>query len=145
MSQVRPKLRDAWRRLRGGELTPGRAAASIAIGLAIGVTPLWGLHWAFVLAVCVPLKLDAAVAFLASNVSLPFIAPFLSLAEIEIGAWARTGRGVAIDAAELRAHGVGAFVAELAIGTAIFAPIVAAVGGAIAYALVAWRASKRGA
>jgi uncharacterized protein (DUF2062 family) len=133
---TRPKLKEAWRRLRGGEVTPWRAAASVAVGLAIGVTPLWGLHWAIVLVVCVPLRLDAAIAFLASNISLPFVAPFLTLTEIEIGSWARTGHGVALDAQEIRAHGVGAFAAELGIGTAIFAPAIAAVGGAIAYAVV---------
>ena len=135
----RPRLKEAWRRLRGGDLTPWRAAASVAVGLAIGVTPLWGAHWAIVLAVCVPLRLDAPIAFLASNISLPFIAPFLTVAEIEIGAWVRTGHAIAIDRDEIRAHGVGAFVAELAIGTALLAPAIAALGGAIAYALVAWR------
>jgi uncharacterized protein (DUF2062 family) len=139
MAEARPRLKEAWRRLRGGELTPWRAAASVAVGLAIGVTPLWGVHWAIVLAVCVPLRLDAPIAFLASNISLPFIAPFLTFAEIEIGAWVRTGHAIAIDREEIRAHGAGAFVAELAIGTALLAPVTAAVGGAIAYALVAWR------
>jgi len=30
--------RQAWRRLRGGELTPRRAALSVAVGLLIGMT-----------------------------------------------------------------------------------------------------------
>ena len=85
-AETRQRLRDAWRRLRGGELTPGRAAASVAIGIAVGVTPLWGVHWALVLAICLPLRLDAGVAYLASNVSLPFFAPFITFAEIAVDA-----------------------------------------------------------
>ncbi|MGH7328291.1 MAG: hypothetical protein ACREJX_08065, partial [Polyangiaceae bacterium] len=51
-------FRAAWRRLRGGELTPARAAFSIGVGLAIGVTPLYGFHLPLVLAICLPLGLD---------------------------------------------------------------------------------------
>src|SRR5262249_30737884 len=74
----------------------GRAAASFAVGLAIGVTPLWGVHWLLVAAVCVPLRLDAGVAFLASNVSLPFVAPFITFAEIELGARVLRGTWLAM-------------------------------------------------
>jgi uncharacterized protein (DUF2062 family) len=137
--RVRPRLREAWARLRGGELTPKRAAWSVAVGLAIGVTPLWGVHWAIVLAVCVPLELDAAVAFLASNVSLPFIAPFLTFAEIEIGAWLRTGRALPLDVDAVRASGVGAFVGELALGTVVLAIALAALGFAVTYGLTTWK------
>ena len=136
-SRVRPRLREAWARLRGGELTPKRAASSVAVGLAIGVTPLWGAHWAMVLAVCVPLELDAAIAFLASNVSLPFIAPFLTFAEIEIGAWLRTGHALPLDVEAVRTNGVGGFLAELAIGSVVLAIALASLGFAVTYALVA--------
>ena len=142
-ARVRPLLREAWARLRGGELTPRRAAASVAAGLAIGVTPLWGVHWTIVLLVCVPLELDAAVAFLASNVSLPFIAPFLTFAEIEIGAWLRTGHALPLDIDHVRANEVGGFLAELALGTGVMAIALAALGFAVTYGLVASRARRR--
>jgi uncharacterized protein (DUF2062 family) len=137
---VKERVREAWARLRGGELVPWRAAA---VGLAIGMTPRWGLHWLLVLVVCVPLRLDTPIAFVASNISLPFIAPFLTLGEIEVGAWLRTGRGVALDVGILRAHGVAAFASELGLGVAIAAPAVALVGGAIAYAVATLARARR--
>jgi len=140
---VRRRLREAWGRLRGGALVPWRAAASVAVGLAIGVTPLWGAHWLLVLVVCVPLRLDAPVAFVASNISLPFIAPFLTLGEIEAGAWARTGRGISLDVDAVRAHGVTAFAGELGIGVAIFAGGAAVLGGGVAYAVASLARSRR--
>lgn len=140
---IRPKLREAWTRLRGGEVTPLRAAASVALGLAIGSTPLWGFHWAIVLAVCVPLKLDVPVAYLAANVSLPFIAPFLTVAEIETGAWIRTGQTIGLSREALAARGVGAFAAEVAIGTAVLAIALASIGFGLTYVLVAWRSRRR--
>lgn len=133
---LREVLKATWQRLRGGELTPIRAALSVAIGLAIGVTPVWGFHFWLVLAVCVPLRLDAPVAYLAANISMPLIAPFLTLAEIEIGAHVRTGAWIALTADAVRAHGIGAFLGEIVIGTAIFAPTIAALGGGITYAIL---------
>ena len=58
----------------------GRAAASVAIGLADrSATLLYGLHFWIVVAICVPLKLDAALAYLAANISLPFDRSVLAL------------------------------------------------------------------
>jgi SAM-dependent methyltransferase len=99
------------------------------------VTPLYGFHLPIVIAICVPLRLDTPIAYLAANVSLPFIAPFLSLAEIELGAWMRTGHGLALDAATLRTHGVAAFASELALGTLLFSPMMAIAGFALTFAV----------
>ena len=132
----RTKVRLAWKRLRGGELTPARAAASVAVGLAIGVTPLWGFHLPLVLAVCLPLRLDAPVAYLAANISIPIIAPFLTMAEVEIGAFLLTGQALPMDLALVRARGAGLLVKEVAVGTLVFSPAMALVGGTLAFFIV---------
>jgi uncharacterized protein (DUF2062 family) len=138
-AKARERARDAWRRLRGGELTPRRAAASVALGLAIGVTPLWGLHWLIVLAICLPLRLDAGVAFLASNVSLPFIAPFITFAELEVGARVVKGAWLAMRPEDVRALRLSSMMIEMITGTALVALASAALGGATTYAIVALR------
>jgi uncharacterized protein (DUF2062 family) len=114
----------------------------VAIGLAIGMTPLWGVHWAIVLLVCVPLRLDAPVAFLASNISLPFIAPFLTFAEVGAGHLLRTGGWPAIDVDTLKRTGVGGFLWDLVVGTALLAPAVGALGGIVTSACVRWRRGR---
>ncbi len=139
---MRPRLKEAWRRLRGGEVTPRRAALSVALGLAIGVTPLWGLHWLILLAICVPLRLDTPVAYVASNISLPFIAPALTFAEVEIGAWILTGHAPGLDVEAVRVAGVGGFARELALGVAVMAVGLGTLGGAAAYGLTRWRVAK---
>jgi uncharacterized protein (DUF2062 family) len=136
-------VRAAWRRLRGGELTPGRAAASVAVGLAIGVTPLWGVHWALVLAVCLPLRLDAGVAYLASNISLPFIAPFITFAEIEVGARVLRGAWMELTKEEAAQIDPRSMVAELALGTLVVALAASGTGAAIAYAVTRTLRRKR--
>jgi uncharacterized protein (DUF2062 family) len=135
--------RQAWRRLRGGELTPRRAALSVGVGLVIGMTPAFGLHWLIVIAVCVPLRLDTGVAYLAANISMPFIAPFISFAEIETGALLLHGSFIAMGPRALHEAGLRTLVAELALGTVVLAPLVGALGGGTAYALVAWRRGRK--
>jgi uncharacterized protein (DUF2062 family) len=142
-ASLRGVARATWARLRGGEVTPLRAAASVAVGIFIGVTPLWGLHVFLVLAVCLPTRLDARVAYLASNVSLPFVAPFLTLAEIQLGAAARTGHVMALDREALHARGLGAFLGDLVLGTAILAPTAALTMGALTWlAVTVWRRGR---
>jgi uncharacterized protein (DUF2062 family) len=135
--------RQAWRRLRGGELTPRRAALSVAVGLVIGMTPAFGLHWLIVIAVCVPLRLDTGVAYLAANISLPFIAPFITFAELETGALVLHGQFMSLAPSQVKTMALRTLAAELAVGTAIVAPVGGAIGGAITYALVAWRWRRR--
>ena len=142
-AELKELARQAWRRLRGGELTPWRAALSVGIGLVIGMTPAFGLHWLIVIAVCVPLRLDTGVAYLAANISMPFIAPFITFAEIEMGALILRGSFMPIGPSDLKTIGLGTLVAELVVGTAVVAPVGGAIGGAIAYALVAWRKRRR--
>ena len=139
-ASLRGVARATWARLRGGEITPWRAAASVAVGVFIGVTPLWGLHVFLVLLVCLPTRLDARVAYLASNVSLPFIAPFITLGEIQLGALARTGHTMELDRAAIHARGLATFLGDLVLGTALLAPTAALVMGALTYVAVAgWR------
>jgi uncharacterized protein (DUF2062 family) len=128
------KLASAWRRLRGGELTPLRAALSVAAGLAIGVTPAYGAHILLVLAVCVPLGLDVPVSYLAANVSIPPLAPFLWLIEVQLGALASTGHTLPLEVAALRSTGPWRFAKEVLLGTLLLAPSAALGGGVATFA-----------
>jgi uncharacterized protein (DUF2062 family) len=140
---VRPALRQAWQRLRGGELTPRRAALSVGVGLAIGLVPVYGAHWAIVLAVCVPLKLDAPVAYLAANISNPFFAPFLLLAEVQLGSQVMTGARLPLTREAVFARGPLAFLWQTIVGVAILAPLAALVVGALTYGIASFAKKRR--
>lgn len=135
----RELARQAFRRLRGGELTPARAGLSVALGLAIGVTPAFGFHWLLVLGLAVPLRLDTGVCYLAANISIPVIAPFLTFAELELGARILHGAWLGLRPRDVGALDLRTLVAELGVGTAVLAPSAGTLGGATTYALVAWR------
>jgi uncharacterized protein (DUF2062 family) len=113
------------------------------VGLVIGMTPAFGLHWLIVIAVCVPLRLDTGVAYLAANISMPFIAPFITFGEIETGALLLHGSFIAVGPRDLQKTGFGTLVAELVVGTMVLAPVVGSLGGSLAYGLVAWRRRRK--
>lgn len=117
----------------------------MAVGLLIGVTPLYGFHLILVVAVCLPLRLDAPVAYLAANISNPFIAPFLSFTEIEIGSFLRTGHATDISMTTIKSGGIGPYVRDVMVGTLVFAPALAIVGGALTWAGVTLVRKVRGA
>src|SRR5262249_26373675 len=95
--------RRAWRELRGGELSPLRGAAAIALGLFIGSQPIFGCHTPLVILLCVWFRLDGAIAWVASNVSNPFFAPALLTAEVQVGAVLRAGGPIRFDVEVARA------------------------------------------
>ncbi|WP_143883207.1 DUF2062 domain-containing protein [Chryseobacterium binzhouense] len=58
---------------------------SIALGVFIGLTPLWGFHTLLVISLSVLFKLNKVLAFIASNVSLPPFIPFIIIASLILG------------------------------------------------------------
>jgi len=71
----------------GSNDSPKKKALSVALGLFIGFSPLWGFHTITVIALAIFLKLNKVIAFAFSNISIvPFI-PFVLLASFSAGYW----------------------------------------------------------
>ncbi|RYZ76857.1 MAG: DUF2062 domain-containing protein [Proteobacteria bacterium] len=65
--------------------SPGQLAISLGVGVFIGSTPFFGLHTFLVALVAFAFRLNVSAAFIGSQVSLPFIAPFLIAGSIAVG------------------------------------------------------------
>jgi uncharacterized protein (DUF2062 family)/SAM-dependent methyltransferase len=136
----REELKRGWSELRGPGTTPARAAVSVAIGLFVGSLPIFGCHTPIVVVLCVWFQLDAAVAWVAANVSNPLFAPALLAAEIHIGAWLRHGAHGAplvFDRGTTRAGQVRHVLGDLFLGAPVAALGLAVLGAAVAYGLAA--------
>jgi uncharacterized protein (DUF2062 family)/2-polyprenyl-3-methyl-5-hydroxy-6-metoxy-1,4-benzoquinol methylase len=140
---VKSLLLGLWRRLRGTPGSPAQAAAAVALGLFIGCQPVYGLHFVLVLAVCLPLRLDAVLCYLAANISNPFVAPFLIVSEVETGAYVRTGHFVAFDVAKAKAMGAAGFAQYLFVGSALVGSLLAGLGFALAWLIASRRQLRR--
>ena len=139
----REEARRAWSELRGPATTPARAAVSTAVGIFVGSLPIFGCHTPIVIALCLWFQLDAAVAWIASNVSNPFFAPALLAAEVQIGAWIRRGSALALDPAAMRTVPVRHLVGYLALGAPVAGALLAAIGATAAYGIVALAPAAR--
>ena len=136
---MKPFLLGLWQRLRGTPGSKARAAAAVALGLFIGCQPLYGLHFVLVMAVCLPLRLDAVLAYLAANISNPLFAPFLIFCEVEAGAYLTTGRFVAFELAQARATGALGFARQLVVGSLAVGATLALLGFGLAWLFAARR------
>ena len=94
------KPRDYFRRIKqkgikkfltqdvlGSDDSPKKKALSIALGLFVGLSPLWGLQTVIVLGAAIVLHLNKTIAFAFSNISLPPFIPFILYAGFQVGAW----------------------------------------------------------
>src|SRR5690242_5989571 len=105
---MRPsRLAAALHRYRTEGAGPVRKAWAVALGLFIGALPLYGLHLLLSIALGRLFRLNRFTVYLAANNSNPFVAPILTITEIETGAWLRTGRFYTIATADtIRLHGL---------------------------------------
>ena len=131
-SLLREELRRALRELRGGRLSPARGAAAVALGLVIGSQPIFGCHFPLIVVLCLWLRLDALITYVAANISNPFFAPALLTAEVEVGALLRTGARPRFDHALDRAAAFH-FAGDLAVGAPTVGLGLALAGGALTF------------
>lgn len=129
----REELKRGWIDLRGGTMSPARLGASVAMGLAIGCLPIFGLHLFIVLFLALRFRLDGAIAYLAANISNPFVAPFLFTLEVQVGAVVLDGHRLSIGEDVSLLSALGSFPRYLLVGS----PIVAVASALAAFALVA--------
>lgn len=105
----------------------------------VGVMPLYGLHLWIVLAIGIPLRLDVPVAYLAANISIPPFLPFILGSEVEVGAYLASGRFIDVHREALSVRSLGTYFKDAWIGTAVLAPALASVGGALTYLVLSYR------
>lgn len=62
-----------------------KKSLSVALGVFIGVSPIWGFHTVTVLFLAFAFRLNKLIAFAFSNVSLPPFIPFIVYASLALG------------------------------------------------------------
>ncbi|MBA6153888.1 DUF2062 domain-containing protein [Gelidibacter maritimus] len=67
--------------------SPKKKAFSIALGVFLGLSPLWGFHTVIVIFLAILLRLNKLIAFAFSNISFPPFIPFVLLLSLQTGNW----------------------------------------------------------
>jgi uncharacterized protein (DUF2062 family)/2-polyprenyl-3-methyl-5-hydroxy-6-metoxy-1,4-benzoquinol methylase len=132
------EVRDILYRMRTEGTSPGKQGAAVALGVFIGLSPLYGLHLALCILLARLLRLNPGLTYLAAHISLPGITPFLLLAELEAGRRLRGQSYLHVHIADLRHLGFRQVGADLLIGSV-------AIGGvfALVFGLLAWWLARR--
>ncbi len=73
--------------LLGSEDSAEKKALSIALGVFIGLSPIWGFHTVTVIFLALLFNLNKVISFAFSNVSLPPFIPFILYFSLKIGGW----------------------------------------------------------
>ena len=127
----------------GKNESPLKSAQAMALGVFIGLTPLWGFHTILVLSLAVLFKLNKAISFAFTNVSFPPFIPFTVYAGIMIGNYV-LGEPTDYSFADFEEN--FEFVKSLktyVVGSFILASVVSIMVGIVAYILLFFYAKKK--
>jgi len=111
-----------------------KKALSIALGVFIGIVPLWGLQTVTVLFLAYMLRLNKVIAFAFSNISVPPMIPLIVFASLQAGSLFVPGNASFSDNATIM-ESMGANLLQYLIGSLAVAVIAAVVFGFAGYLL----------
>lgn len=112
---------------------PWRLSLAVGLGLFLGIAPLWGFQTLATAVAAHWLRLNKAIAVLASNISIPPVLPFILYAALVLGHWMFTGKLVDFTAKEMTKALVLDYLWHWFIGSLVLATIVSAIGVGTTY------------
>ena len=130
------RVRGAFHRLRTEGAGSVRETAAVSLGVFVGCLPLYGLHLVICWTVGFALGLNRLKMYLASNISNPFVAPWLIFAEVQIGAWLRRGSFHSLSRQTVMSTGIGVFGIDALVGSLFVGGVLAVLAATGTYALV---------
>ncbi|QCX02399.1 DUF2062 domain-containing protein [Aggregatimonas sangjinii] len=122
---------------------PKKKALSIALGVFLGIAPFWGFQTLLVFALAVFLKLNKAIAFAFSNISIPPMIPFIVYASVQLGVLI-TGEDISFSMESLTENfGALKHLKTYIIGSLTLATIASVLFGAISYLVLILTAKRK--
>lgn len=150
------KPRDLWRNLKKKGLkrfllenvlesddSNAKKALSIALGVFIGISPIWGFHTVTVLFLAVLLRLNKAIAFTFSNVSIPPMIPFIVYGSLYIGSYVTGSHAVLPSIGDFSIGALQDNIAQYLIGSIILAALSAVIFGLSGYLILTFFSTFR--
>lgn len=150
------KPRDLWRSLKKKGLkrfllenvlesddSNEKKALSIALGIFIGISPIWGFHTVSVLFLSVLLRLNKAIAFTFSNVSLPPMIPFIVYGSLYIGSYVTGSRMSLLSVSDFSIQALQNNITQYLIGSIILAAVSAVIFGLSGYLILTFFSTFR--
>ncbi len=124
--------------------SPSKKAMSVALGIFIGTSPFWGFHGILALALAAAFKLNKAIAFAFSNISVPPLIPVIIYSSYKLGNWVLGTEEVSFDMDNLMANlKLLKSIKEYLIGSFLLGLLSALIFGSLSYIALKLRVNKR--
>ena len=107
-----------------------------ALGVFVGNSPAWGFHSSIVIVVAVVLKLNKAIAFTFSNVSIPPMIPLIVYSSIKTGSLFTHAKMPVIFNKSLSFSDVGHDIQNYVLGSIILATVMAIITGTAGFVVL---------
>jgi uncharacterized protein (DUF2062 family) len=114
---------------------PVRLSLAVGLGLFCGIAPIWGYQMLAAAALAHFLKLNKAIALLASNISIPPVAPFILYGGLALGHWIFTGRQLGLSAHHITRSLAIEYLGQWCVGSLVLGAAVALLGTLATYSI----------
>lgn len=132
---MKKRLQRAWRHLRREHATPERLAAGVAVGVLIGCSPFYGLHFWIGMGVGLILHLNKLSVLLGIQVSIPPLTPFLIFTVIQTGSLVHRGHFLSLSVEDLALDKLPSLAGTIIVDWLVGWPVVGGVLALTAFAL----------
>lgn len=120
-----------------------RISASVALGVCMGILPIWGYQMVAAFALAVLLRLNKIIALVASNISIPPMIPFILFGSYWLGCRI-CGSPMLFSFSEFSLANAGRVMLQYVLGSCVLAVLAALVAGLCTYLLLlAFRKTDR--
>jgi glycosyltransferase involved in cell wall biosynthesis len=113
-----------------------KKALSIALGVFIGIVPLWGFQTAIVIFLAVVFRLNKILAFSFSNISLPPMIPFIIFGSLKIGNYFFPSEKPLVFDSSVSFSGIQHNIFQYLLGSFILATIMAIIFGIFGFLIL---------
>jgi uncharacterized protein (DUF2062 family) len=132
---LRQKFRAAYRKLLASPpATPFQIAASVGLGICMGIVPIWGYQMLAAALLAHLLRLNKVIAVLASNISIPIMIPLILYASLLCGRLVINGHlDYSLQLSEIDLEMAWEMLSEYLVGSLILAVAAGLTGGGLTY------------
>ncbi|MBP9793072.1 MAG: DUF2062 domain-containing protein [Flavobacterium sp.] len=120
-----------------------KKALSIALGVFVGIAPLWGFQTVIAISSAVLLRLNKALTFAFSNISIPPMIPFIIYGSLQVGAFFTNSKVVFNFNSTITLAVVKQHLSQYLIGSVILASVVAFIFGVGSYLVLSFSKNSK--
>src|SRR5687767_13724222 len=114
---------------------PARHTHAVGLALFCDIAPIWGYQMITAAAHAHLLRLNTAIALVASNISIPPVMPFILYGGLALGHWLFTGERLKLSAEQMTRARVLEYLGEWCVGSLVLGALVAMLGMLTTYAV----------